>query len=119
MAKREQPRFAPPRLGQRDFARAAAIPRWFTREAVQAFGLTPYDFAAFCVIADNLDANGISTTAITLVADRGGMSEGGAAKAIARLLAANLIHELDPPKRGKIMRYGIAAELPWYDGRMR
>lgn len=119
MAKRERQRYIPPRIGKRDFDRTALIPRWFTREAVQAFGLTPFDYVAFCVIADNLDADGVSTTAITLVALRGGMSEGGAAKAIARLVAADLIHELDPPKRGRIMRYGITPELPWYEGRRK
>lgn len=113
MAKREQPRFIPPRLGMRDYARVSLVPRWFAREAVTAFGLSPYDIAAFTVIADNLDANGISTTAMTLIADRGGMSEGGAAKAVGRLLAAGIIHELDPRSKGRIMRYGIAAEIPW------
>lgn len=117
MAKRERQRFIPPRVGKRDFERASLVPRWFTREAVQAFDLTPYDYAAFCVIADNLDANGISTTATTLVAVRGGMSEGGATRAIARLVAADLIHELDERAKGRIMRYGIAPENPWHGGR--
>lgn len=119
MPKRERQRYIPPRLGRRDFERAAVVPRWFMREAVVAFGLTPHDIAALLVIADNLDAEGVSTTATTLVATRGGMSEGGAAKAIARLIAADLIYELDTPKRGRIMRYGIAPELPWYEGRRR
>lgn len=119
MAKRELPRFIPPRLGQRDFARAAVIPRWFTREAVEAFGLNPYDFAAFHIIADNLDATGVSTTAMTLISSRGGMGRGVAAKAVNRLLAAGIIHELDPRSKGRIMRYGIAAEIPWKGGRAR
>ncbi|QNJ55509.1 helix-turn-helix DNA binding domain protein [Microbacterium phage Phinky] len=113
MAKRDRPRYIPPRLGQRDFARTAMVPRWFTREAVAAFRLTPYDFAAFTVIADNLDSHGISTTAMTLIATRGGMSEGGAAKAVNRLIAVDLIHELDPRRKGHIMRYGIAPDIPW------
>lgn len=116
MAKRERPRYIPPRLGKRDFARSGSYPRWFTREAVQAFGLTPYDFTAFCIIADNLDAEGISRTATILIAERGGMSEGGAAKAIARLIAADLIYALDAPKKGHIMRYAIPPEIPWYGG---
>lgn len=115
MAKRERPRFIPPRLGKRDFDRTATIPRWFLREAVTAFGLSPYDIAAFCIIADNLDADGASRTAVTLIATRGGMSEGGAAKAVERLIAADLIHTLDSPRKGHIMRYAIAPEIPWYD----
>lgn len=83
------------------------------REAVTAFGLTPFDLAAFMVIADNIDADGVSTTAMTLIATRGGMSEGSAAKAVNRLIAADLIHELDTPKRGRIMRYAISPESPW------
>ncbi|QUE25560.1 helix-turn-helix DNA binding domain protein [Microbacterium phage SadLad] len=114
MAKRERPRFIPPRVGKRDFERTGSIPRWFTREAVMAFGLTPYDFAAFCVVADNLDADGVSRTATTLVATRGGMSEGRAAKSIARLVDHGLIYELDAPTRGRIMRYSIPATIPWY-----
>lgn len=115
MAKRDRPRFIPPRLGKRDLARAATIPRWFFREAVTAFGLSPYDIAAFCIIVDNLDADGASRTATTLIADRGGMSENGATKAVDRLLSADLIYMLDTPKRGHIMRYAIPPEIPWYD----
>ncbi|UDL15385.1 helix-turn-helix DNA binding domain protein [Microbacterium phage Pepe25] len=115
MAKRERPRFIPPHLGKRDLARVATIPRWFMREAVMAFGLNSYDIAAFCIIADNLDAEGTSRTATTLIADRGGMSKGAANAALARLIAADLIHTLDPPKKGHIMRYAISPDTPWYD----
>ena len=114
MAKRERPRFIPPRLGKRDFARSSSHPRWFTREAVQAFGLTPYDFTAFCIIADNLDAEGVSTTSITLIMERGGMSKGAARGAVEKLVACELIIMLDRPRKGHIMRYAIAAEIPWY-----
>lgn len=113
MAKREQPRFIPPRLGQRDFARAAVVPRWFTREAVEAFGLNPYDFATFHIIADNLDADGVSTTAMTLISSRGGMGRGVAARAVDKLISCQLLYELDPRKKGHIMRYAIPLEIPW------
>lgn len=113
MANLQRPRYIPPRLGQRDLKRATLIPRWFTRDAVEAFGLTPFDYTAFCVIADNMDADGISITATTLVASRGGMSEGGAARAIERLIDAGLIFRLEPPKRGRMMRYALPPEMPW------
>lgn len=77
------------------------------------FGLGPYDIAAFLVIADNLDADGVSTTAIALIAERSNMGRGAAARAVDRLISANLIHELDPRQKGHIMRYAIAPELPW------
>jgi hypothetical protein len=115
MARAQRPRFIPPRLGKRDLVRAATIPRWFTREAVQAFGLNPYDYTAFCIIADNLDADGVSTTATTLIMTRGGMSKGAANAALSRLVAADLIYTLDAPKKGHIMRYAIPPEIPWYD----
>lgn len=113
MAKQERPRYTPPRLGQRDFARTTMMPRWFTREAVEAFGLNPYDHTTFVIIADNLDAAGVSQTATTLIASRGGMSRGAAARAIDRLIANQLLFELDPRKNGHMMRYAIPAELPW------
>lgn len=119
MGRQEPPRFTPPRLGQREFARVATIPRWFMREAVSAFGLTPYDISAFCIIADNLDAAGVSTTAMTLIADRGGMSQGGAAKAVDRLVSARVLYELDPRKKGRIMRYAVPIEMPWPGGGWR
>lgn len=113
MANPERERFIPPRLGQRDHARAFLIPRWFLREAVMTFELNPYDIAAFVTIADGLDSAGISKTAITLIADRGGMSKGGAARSVDRLLSMELIHELDPRMKGRIMRYTVPLELPW------
>lgn len=117
MAKRDRPRYVPPRLGQRDFARTTMMPRWFMREAVEAFGLNPYDCTTFAIIADNLDAAGVSRTATTLIASRGGMGRGAAARAIDRLIAVDLIHELDPRRKGHIMRYGIAPDIPWTETR--
>lgn len=119
MAEDRRARFTPPRLGQREFARSTTLPRWFLREAVEAFALSPYDVAAFLVIADNLDAHGISRTATTLVATRGGMGEGGATKAIARLVSKHLLYELDPRRKGHIMRYSIPVEMPWAGGGWR
>lgn len=116
MARPERPRFIPPRIGKRDHARVSMLPRWFLREAVPALGLSPYAFAAFCVIADNLGPDGASKTALTLVAERGGMSRGGASLAIEQLLAAQLIFELDERQKGKIMRYAISAEKPYLAG---
>lgn len=115
MARGERPRYIPPRIGKRDFDRVATIPRWFLREAVQAFGLTPYDFATFCTIADNLDPNGVSVTAIALIAERCGMSRNGAAKCIDTLIHHQLIFELDPRQKGRMMRYAIPPEIPWYN----
>lgn len=113
MAKPQPPRFIPPRLGKRDHARVSVTPRWLTREAVEAFNLTPYDVTALYVIVDNLDSHGVSTTAMTLIATRGGMSVGGAAKAVNRLISTHLLYELDPRSKGRIMRYIIPNEMPW------
>lgn len=84
-----------------------------------ALRLTPYDISAFCIIVDNLDANGVSTTAITLISERGNMSRGVAAKAVANLLSSHLLTELDPRKKGHIMRYAVPAEMPWPGGDWR
>jgi len=113
MAKRERPRYLPPQLGKRDHERTALIPRWFLREAVPGLGLTPYDVAAFLVLADNLDATGASRTAPGLVAERTGMSRRRAVDAVEHLLAAQVIFRLDEQQRGRTMRYAIAAECPW------
>jgi hypothetical protein len=113
MAKGQRPRYLPPQLGKRDHERAALIPRWFMREAVPGLGLGPFDVAAFLVIADNLDANGVSTTAKAVIAERGGMSRRKADAAVDHLIHTQVIFRLDEVSPGRTMRYSIAAECPW------
>lgn len=111
MAKREQPRFLPPHGRASRFA--TPLPRWFIREAVAAFDLSPFATTAMTIIADNLDADGASRTSVSLIAKRGNMSRDTARDAVDKLLEAHLLFELDERHPGRMMRYAIVAEMPW------
>lgn len=90
-----------------------SLPRWFTRDAILAYELSPYEAVAMMIIADNLDAQGVSRTATIAVASRGGMGRRRAGEAIELLVAEHLLVELDPRSPGKIMRYAIPVDMPW------
>lgn len=109
MADREEPRFTPPYRGA---ARATSAPDWFVREAVKVFGLALSDVAVFYAIADNLDSDGASRTAVSLIADRLDIRRQTASDAIARLVGYGLLIELDPKRSGAIMRYAIPRHRP-------
>lgn len=111
MAKPERPRYLPPHGRASRFA--TPPPRWFIREAVAVFDLSPFAVAAMAVIADNLDETGASRTSVSLIAKRGNMSRNAAQAAIDHLLGAHVLFELDKRHPGRMMRYAIAAEMPW------
>jgi hypothetical protein len=110
MAKPERPRYLPPHGRRSRFA--TPPPRWFVREAAEAFDLSPFAIAAMTVIADNLDEDGASRTSITLLAKRANMSRNAAQAAVDALIAARVLFELDPRHPGRMMRYAIAKEMP-------
>lgn len=112
MAKRDEPRFTPQYRSAAHAATTGVAPHWFLREAVGVFGLGLPHIAAFFVIADNLDADGVSRTATGLIVDRAGMSRSTAVKAVATLLEHRLIIELDEKRSGAIMRYAIPRDRP-------
>lgn len=110
MAKAERPRYLPPHGRRSRFA--TPPPRWFVREAVEAFDLSPFAAAAMLVIADNLDEWGASRTSISLIAKRGNMSRNAAQAAVDSLLEAHVLFELDKRHPGRMMRYAITKEMP-------
>lgn len=109
MAERDEPRFTPP---YRKTSRATSAPGWFIREAVGVFKLELSDIAVFYAIADNLDAGGVSRTAVSLIASRVGVRRQTVSDAIARLVEHRLLVELDPRRSGAIMRYAIPRDRP-------
>lgn len=113
MAKAERPRYIPPRRSSNEHSRSAVIPRWILREAGPAYGLTPLDILALTLIVDNLDPTGAARLSVTLLADRANVTRNTARAALDRLLADGLIFELDPPLRGRMMRYAVVPEMPW------
>lgn len=110
MAKAERPRYLPPHGRSSRFA--TPPPRWFVREAVTAFDLSPFAVTAMTVIADNLDADGASRTSVSLISKRGNMSRNAAQAAVDHLLEAQVLFELDQRHPGRMMRYAIPKEMP-------
>lgn len=112
MSKPERPRYLPPRTGRSKWA--SPPPRWFVREAVSAFDLSAHAVVAMIIIADNLDDDGASRTSASLIAQRGNTTRETVRTALDQLLEHGVIFELDPRGPGRIMRYAIAAEMPWH-----
>lgn len=108
-------RYIPPRRAANDHARSAPIPRWILREAGPAFDLTPIDIMVLCLVADNLDETGAARLSVTLIARRANVARNTARSALDRLIAENLIFELDEPAQGRMMRFALAPEMPWSD----
>lgn len=112
MANEGRPRWRTPRVGKRELAKVGHYPRWFLRHAVARFGLNVFDIAVFMVIADNMDEQGASRTAVKLIHERTGMNRDTARKSIDVLLQCQIIFELDARRNGVSMRYAIATEAP-------
>ncbi len=110
MAKPERPRYIPSRTR----SGSIAPPSWFLRKAVSTFGLSPFATTAMHIVADNLDAQGASRTAVNQISQRGNMSPASARKAVADLLDAGMIFELDARQPGRMMRYAIPPQMPWH-----
>lgn len=113
MAKAERPRYIPPRRSTNEHSRTAIVPRWILREAGPAFGLTAVELFALLTVVDNLDDAGAARLSVTLLAKRAGVVRNTARAALDHLVAEHLIYELDPPAKGRMMRYAVAAEMPW------
>lgn len=113
MAKVERPRYIPPRRSTNEHSRTAVVPRWILREAGPAFGLTPTELFTLMTVVDNLDDTGTARLSVSLLAQRAGVARNTARAALDRLAAEHLIHELDIPAKGRMMRYAVAAEMPW------
>lgn len=111
MPRSERPRYLPPHGRASRFA--TPPPRWFYREAISAFELSTFAVTAMSLIADNLDETGASRTSVSLIAKRGNMSRNAARAAVEQLLEGHLLFELDERHPGRMMRYAIAAEMPW------
>lgn len=113
MARADRPRYVPPRRSTNEHSRTAIVPRWIVREAGPAFGLTPVELFALVTVVDNLDEAGAARLSVTLLAQRAGVARNTARAALDRLVADHLILELDTPAKGRMMRYAVAAEMPW------
>ena len=113
MAKADWPRYTPPRRSTNEHSRTAIVPRWILREAGVAFGLTPVELFALVSVVDNLDDTGAAKLSVSLLAQRAGVARNTARAALDRLAAEDLIYELDTPAKGRMMRYAVAAEMPW------
>lgn len=114
MAKGERPRYRPPVVGRAEAARTTLAPAWILREAGEEFGLDVFETMALLVICDNLDRDGASKTAISLIAKRGRMGRTRATEAVESLVAHGLIFPLDEQKRGRIVRWALPPEMPWH-----
>jgi len=113
MAEAQRPRYTPPRRSTNEHSRTAVVPRWILREAGPAFGLSPTELFTLITVVDNLDDVGVARLSVSLLAHRAGVARNTARAALDRLVAEHLIYELDPPAKGRMMRYAVAAEMPW------
>lgn len=113
MANADRPRYIPPRRSTNEHSRTAVVPRWIIREAGIEFDLTPVELFTLVTLVDNLDSAGTARLSVTLLAQRAGVTRNTARAALARLAAEHLIYELDIPAKGRMMRYAVAAEMPW------
>lgn len=88
------------------------LPRWFIREAVSAFELEGKQIAAFLAIADGLNADGVSRTSNSLIAERGKMARSTAIYSVGQLVEYGLIIRLTEKRSGAIGCYAIPRERP-------